>query len=64
MTTREGDLENARQQMREYSADLEALRPFLGTPATPHAQQAWDEAVQRFDVACEEYARALENLSR
>lgn len=52
------DLENARAEMRELAADLEALRPFVDT-SVQNARGAWAVAVVAFNAACERYTTAI-----
>ena len=52
--------EAARREMREWAADLEALRPHVGTAGDTPAKRAWNAVREQFMRACDRYAKALE----
>jgi hypothetical protein len=54
---------DARERLRQWAADLEAIRPFTDevTPETrPEIHAAWQAAYTKFRAACDEYCKAIE----
>jgi hypothetical protein len=55
-------LDDSRNALRQWAADLEAMRPFLDTVEGSIVQQAWKVALAGFKVACEQYVKDSEEL--